>query len=99
MLTVGVGLTVMVNVVELPVQPKLGVIKLPNACGTEPTVTVLITALVMVLITETLFDPKLVTYAFVASAVKETPCGFVPTAIVFVTALVLALITVTLLEF
>ena len=51
------GLTVIVNVVGVPVQPGPPVIKVPEVAGSLPTITVLVTVLVAVLIIETvLFD-------------------------------------------
>jgi hypothetical protein len=63
--------------------------------GVVPTVTVAVTALVDVLITDTEPAPELATYAFVPSGEKATEYGVVPTVTVAVTALVDVLITDT----
>ena len=53
----GVGLTVIVKVLDGPVQEAFPVIKLPTEYGDEPTVTVETIALVVVLITCTELAP------------------------------------------
>jgi hypothetical protein len=65
--------------------------------GPEETGMVAVTVFVLVVITEIVFEPVLVTYASVPAALIATAKGDVPTATVFTTKLVLVLITDTLL--
>ena len=56
--------------------------------GKTPTGTVALTALVLVSMTETEFEPALVTYACTPSGLMETSTGSAPTPIVATTVLV-----------
>ena len=71
---VGVGLTVMVKVVGVPVQPLPPVTKLPIENGSPPTVTVLVTVLVAALITDTM-ALSLATYTSLPSGLTDIPVG------------------------
>ena len=70
---------------------------MPPFTGRTPTGTVALTALVLVSMTETEFEPALVTYACAPSGLMITPTGSDPTPIVATTVLVVVLITETLL--
>jgi len=91
----GVGFTVIVNVTGVPLQLTPGVIKFPNASGPVPTLIVAATVLVVVLITETVFENLSVIYAKLPSAFIEAPDGSTPCAIVATSALLAVLITET----
>ena len=71
--------TVMVKVIGVPLQP-VPVTKFPTELGDEPTGTVAINALVVVLITDTLFWFS--TYKVVPSGLSDTPVGLCKVAII-----------------
>src|SRR5580700_6265915 len=77
-----VGFTVIVKVTGMPLQPVPPVTKLPSDIGNAPTLTVAVTALVAVLIIETVLASSLATYTMLPSGLKDTPNGFEPTGIV-----------------
>ena len=66
--------------------------------GFEPTLTVALTVLVALLITETVAEKKLVMYAFVPSGERTTDLGADPTLTVALTVLVAVLMTETVLS-
>src|SRR4051812_36932642 len=92
----GVGFTVIVNATGSPVQPDET--KLPNDTGPEPTLTVLMTLFVTVLITDTLLLLVFATYKREPSADEAMPAGPLPTVIAPIIALVAVLIIETVFE-
>lgn len=94
---IGLGFTLMINLVGMPAQLTPAVRKLPNEPATLPIAQVEITALLAVLMAETLPDPSFVTYNRLPSALTDTPIGVAP-AIVAATVLVVVLITEILLD-
>ena len=92
------GSTVMVNETGAPLHPLPPEVKLPNATGPEPTVTVADTLLVAVLTTDTLFVPWFDTYTFLPSGLTDIPVGPGPVVTVSMRAFVVVLMTDMLLE-
>ena len=86
---------VMVNVMGIPSQVVPALIKLPIEYGFTPTLTLVITELTAVLITETSFELKLVTYNKLPSELTDNPKGSEPELMVATIVLLAVLITET----
>jgi len=95
---VGVGFTVMVKVMGVPVQIAPGVIKLPTDTGRAFTGIVATMARVETLITETLFELEFVTYKKLPSEVSDRLSGLPPT-VILADASVLVAVLITDTEF